>query len=57
MSLIKPLKKDDFKVYHYIKKGNTALEVFFSLNKNADLSYYLKNFKRTQKTTHKEIVL
>ena len=37
MSLIKPLKKDDFEVYHYIKKGNSALKegiLSFSLNKN-----------------------
>lgn len=44
------------KLYHYITKGNNALEkgiLSFAGNPNADLHYY---FKRTGgKTTHKEI--
>lgn len=43
-------------VYHYISKGNNALEkgiLSFAANPNADLSYY---FKRSRgKTTHSEI--
>lgn len=43
-------------VYHYISKGNNALEkgiLSFAANPNADLSYY---FKRSGgKTTHAEI--
>lgn len=43
-------------VYHYISKGNNALEkgiLSFAANPNADLSYY---FKRSGgKTTHSEI--
>lgn len=45
------------KLYHYITKGNTALQdgiLSFAKNPNADLHYY---YKRTGgKTTHAEII-
>ena len=44
------------KLYHYITKGNNALEkgIFsFAKNHNADLQYYVK--RSGGKTTHKEI--
>ena len=44
------------KLYHYITKGNNALEkgIFsFAKNPNADLTYY---FKRSGQTTHEGII-